>query len=77
MIQNGVLDKFDNDVTSVQSRHGFAPIKFSSILKILPVLLNQNHVVLSVYIKESSSEICTIPKENIEAVNSAIDILGT
>lgn len=76
VIQNGVLDKFDADVTSAQSLHGFAPIKFSSILKILPVLLNQDHVVLSVYIKESSSEICTMPKVNIEAMNNATDILG-
>lgn len=72
VIQNGELDKFDTKSTS----EGFTPLKPSSILKMMPELLNQPHTVVSVYKKRSDLAAINATEETKELMGNIADILG-
>lgn len=57
---------------------GFTPVLFSTILKMLPQLLNQPYTIFSVYIKNKSGErtILATTAEKFELVNAVADVLG-
>ncbi len=72
MIQKGELEQLDVE----PNNDGFEPLKFYSILKMLPELLNQPHPVVSVYRKGSFLNYEVINRESSELIHDIADILG-
>lgn len=72
VIQNGELDKFDTK--SLQE--GFVPLKFSSVLKVMPELLCQPHTVVSVYKKQTETSPFRASEETKELMDNIADMLG-
>lgn len=72
VIQNAPLDKFDTR----SAPKGFEPLKFSTILKMMPELLNQPHTIVSVYKKQTGVAAMDATEETKELMGNIADILG-